>query len=57
MSKGGKVPHDKMNIPHMSDKKFNPIENANSHKNDTKHNNLHTHGLKGKSSTRSPNHK
>lgn len=56
MSKGGKVPHDKMNIPNYGKQKFNNVEKTNAHVHDTKQNTLHTHGLKAKSSTRAPNH-
>lgn len=57
MSKSGKVPHTKANIPHESDKKFSTDEKTNIHVKDNKKSSLHTHGLKGKSSTRSPSNK
>lgn len=56
MSKGGKVPHDKMNIPNYGNQKFSTNEKTNAHMNDAKQNQMHAHGLKGKSSTRAPNH-
>ena len=57
MSKGGKVPHNKANIPNMDKKKTYLEEKANDHIHDSKQSSVHTHGIKGASSTRSPNHK
>lgn len=58
MSKGGKVPHNKANIPNFDGGKNEYLEkNDQGHGKDAKHNNAHSHGLKGASSTKSPNHK
>lgn len=56
MSKGGKVPHDKMNIPNYGNQRFQTTEESNAHIHDAKKNPIHKHGLKGASSTRAPNH-
>ncbi len=56
MSKGGKVPHNKAHIPNMNNGKNYNDEKSSCHIHDQKHVSADNHGIKGASSTRSPNH-
>lgn len=58
MSKGSKVPHGRAHIPN-SDKAVQAFKDSktDSHINDNKKVSSDSHGIKGSSSTRSPNHK